>query len=270
MDNGNGFAFVRLNRMERGVCRLGLSASYRPGRKAIERALAEGVNYCFLFGVDGQMVSVLSHLSASERERLVIATGAYNYIWTRQNFRRTLEKRLRQLKTDYIDLFHFLGVMKPGEFPPEAQEELLALRASGKVRAVAISVHDRKFAGQLAGSGLLDALMIRYNAAHRGAEQDIFPYLGEHPPSVIGYTATRWTHLLRRPRGWNGDVATAQQCYRFVLSNPAVNVCLMAPRSGRELLDNLAALKQGPVTEEERRFLCEFGDAVHRRAGWFM
>ena len=107
----------------------------------------------------------------------MVATGAYNLIWTRQNFRRTLEKRLRQLRTDYIDVFHFLGVMKPKEFPEPLQEELQRLKEDGRVRAVAMSCHDRKFAGELAARGALDVLMIRYNAAHRGAEQDIFPHL---------------------------------------------------------------------------------------------
>lgn len=268
--NSASFGHVQLCRIDRSVCRLGLSASYRPGTKALECALAQGVNYCFLFGFDRQMVDVLRHLPASQRERTVIATGAYNYICARQNFRRALDKRLRQLKTDYIDVFHFLGVMKAREFPERLQDELLALKETGKVRAVAISVHDRKFAGELAQRRVLDGLMIRYNAAHRGAETEIFPYLVEPKPMVIGYTATRWTYLLRRPGGWTGPVPAAAQCYRFVLSHPAVDVCLMAPRSEREVVENLRALEQGPVSEEERRFLCEFGDAVHQRAGWFM
>ena len=53
--------------------------------------------------------------------------------------------------------------------------------------------------------------MIRYNAAHRGAEQDIFPHLAAHDPGVVSYTATRWSYLLRRPKGWpkDGRVPTA-------------------------------------------------------------
>ena len=68
---------------------------------------------------------------------MVVATGAYNLIWTRQDLRRTLEKRLRQLRTDYIDVFHFLGVMKPEEFPEPLSEELQRLKEDGRVRAVA-------------------------------------------------------------------------------------------------------------------------------------
>ena len=58
--------------------------------------------------------------------------------------------------------------------------ELVRLREEGKVRAIGISIHDRERAGKLAESSPLDLFMIRYNAAHPGAERDIFPHLGPH------------------------------------------------------------------------------------------
>jgi aryl-alcohol dehydrogenase-like predicted oxidoreductase len=115
--------------------------------------------------------------------------------------------------------------------------------------------------------GKLDVLMMRYNAAHRGAEQEIFPHLGASNPGVVSYTATRWGRLLKRPRGWPATerVATAGDCYRFVLTNPSVNVSLTAPRSRAELRENLAALERGPLDEAEMAFMRRFGDAVHAR-----
>ena len=38
--------------------------------------------------------------------------------------------------------------------------------------------------------------MIRYNAAHPGAEQDVFPHLAARQPAVVAYTATSWRKLL--------------------------------------------------------------------------
>ena len=184
------------------VCRIGLSATYRPGRETVFKALDEGLNYFLFFGFDNHMTSVLRETAPARREQYVIATGAYNYIWGHQNLRRTLEKRLRQIRTDYIDVFHFLGVTRRAYFTPQVREELQAVRESGLVRAVSISTHDRKFAVELAREGVLDAMMIRYNAAHRGAETEIFPHLPESNPAVVGFTATRWTRLLRPPRGY--------------------------------------------------------------------
>lgn len=266
------FLQTTLGRAGPAVFRLGLSASYRPGDHTVERALDEGLNYFFCYGFDRQMIRVLRALPARVREKVVISTGAYNYGFARQDLETLLERRLRQLRTDYIDVFMFLGVLKPSHLTPRVREQLNRLRHDPRVRAVAISCHDRPFAGQLAGEGALDALMIRYNAAHRGAETDIFPHLERHRPGIVSYTATRWTALLRRARRWPTDrpIPTPGQCYRFVLSNPHVDVCLTAPRTERELAENLAAVREGQLPDDEMAFMREYGDVVHRSAGWFM
>jgi len=268
----DGFLHTTLGRTGRKVFRLGLSASYRPGKAAVHLALDEGVNYFFCYGFDTQMIKVLRELPPSQRQGLVVATGAYNYKWWHADVRRTCEKRLRQLRTDALDVFLFLGVLNRQEFTERAREDLLRLRQEGKVRAVGISTHQRKFAGELAAEGELDVLMIRYNAAHRGAEQDIFPHLGQHDPGLTSYTATRWGRLLVRPRGWpkSRPVPTAGMCYRFVLSNPHVDVCLTAPYRLKQFRQNLAEMRQGPLSEDQLGFMREFGDAVYHRHKWFM
>lgn len=266
------FTYCRLDPQWPRVFRLGLSATYRPGTAAIREALDAGVNFLFCFGWDRQMIRIVREMSAAQREQCVIATGAYNYIWAHQDLRKTLEKRLRQLRTDYIDIFLFLGVMKPDHFPAAMREQLRRLKEGGRVRAVGMSCHDRRFAGQLAAARELDVLMVRYNAAHPGAENDIFPHAGPGGPLIVAYTATCWKRLLRRPKGWPRErpVPGAGMCYRFVLSNPSVHVCLTAPSNRRELQENLRAVVTGPLVEEEMLFMREFGEAVRRRGGRFM
>jgi aryl-alcohol dehydrogenase-like predicted oxidoreductase len=254
------------------VHRLGLSSTYRPGKKTLFRALDEGMNYFFGYGFDSQMFQVLREVMKGRREQFVVATGPYNLLITHTDFRRTLEKRLRQLQTDYIDIFLYLGVTQEKHLPVALREELYRLREEGKIRFVGISTHNRKFAGKLVSEGALDVLMMRYNAAHRGAEQDIFPYVDPHNPGIVSYTATRWRYLLKRPGGWprDGRIPTAGMCYRFVLTNPHVHLCMTAPSNEKQLLENLAAVREGPLSEEEMQFMCQFGDAVHKRHSWFM
>lgn len=254
------------------VSRLGLSASYRPGKKTIHKALDEGINYFFAYGFDGQMTSTMREVFTTERKNIVLATGAYNLIWMYPNLRRTLEKRLRQFKTDYIDVFLFLGVMKPEEFPPQALEEMQRFKEEGKVRAIGISCHDRKFAGEMAEKKALDVLMIRYNAAHRGAEQDIFPHVHDHDTGIVSYTATRWTYLLRPPRGYpkSEPVPDAGMCYRFVLTHPGVDVCMTAPKNPKEFSMNIDAARAGSLPADDMTFMRRFGDIVHNQKKWFM
>jgi len=254
------------------VTPLGLSASYWPGKKAVYTAVEEGVNLLFAYGFDVQMVRALRELLPSHRDKIVLVTGAYNYLWRAQDIRKALEKRLRQFNTDYIDVFLFMGVMKPAEFTPGVHEDLLKVKEEGKVRAIGLSSHNRAFLGRLAMSGSVNTLMLRYNAAHRGAEQDIFPHLAPQNPGVICYTATRWTYLLRRPKSWpeGARIPTAGECYRFVLSNPHVHTVLTAPRSESELRENIAAVHRGPLDDEDMQFMREFGDAVYNHKKWFM
>ena len=49
-----------------------------------------------------------------------------------------------------------------------------------------------------------------------------------------------------------------------------MDVVLTAPRNERQFVENLAAVRQGPLPDEEMAFLRAYGDAVHRNAGWFM
>ncbi len=271
-DLKQNFLHTTFGSLGRTVSRLGLSAYYRPGRATVHKALDAGLNVFFCYGFDRHMTHVLRELAPSRRQQLIYVTGAYNLLWWHPNLRRSLEKRLRQLRTDYIDCFLFLGVMGKEKFLEPVLEELQRFREEGKVLATGVSIHARKLAGSLAARGAIQALMMRYNAAHRGAEQDIFPHLATHQPAVISYTATRWSALLRRPRGWPKDrrIPTPGLCYRFVLSNPHVHVVLTAPRNLRELEENLAAIREGPLGAEDLQFMRDFGDAVHHAQKWFM
>ena len=110
---------------------------------------------------------------------------------------------------------------------------------------------------------ILDQFMIRYNAAHPGAERDIFPHLAKRRPQLVAYTATSWRKLLARPRGWTGNVPTAGDCYRFCLSSPHVDLVLTGPASGAQLDENLAALAKGPLSADEDAWMRDFGRTVH-------
>jgi aryl-alcohol dehydrogenase-like predicted oxidoreductase len=230
------------------------------------------VNYLFAFAIDTNTTRVVRGMNGDQREKVVLATGAYNWLIGHTSLTKSLDNALRRYRTDYIDVFHFLGIMKPKDFPPALQEELAALRAEGRVRATAVSCHDRKFAAELAARGAVDALMIRYNAAHPGAETDIFPRAAMHDTGVISYTATRWRRLLVRPRGWpkSEPVASPGQCYRFALSHSCVHVVLTAPVNEKQLLENVREVERGPLPHDEMAFMRRYGAYVHDHAGWFM
>ena len=177
---------------------------------------------------------------------------------------------LQTLETEYLDVFQLFWLGRTSAWTPSTIDALVSLRESGRVRAIGVSIHDRKRAGRLAEDSPLDMLMIRYNAAHTGAERDIFPHLAERKPAIVAYTATRWRGLLKRPKGWNGPVMTPSDCYRFCLSNSHVDLVLTGPKDRRQLQENLRNLREkGPLSEEENRWIRDFGQIVHRGSSRF-
>ena len=59
--------------------------------------------------------------------------------------------------------------------------------------------------------------------------------------------------------------ARAADCYRFVLSNPNVNVCITGPSSAEQMEENLAALAGGPLSDEEMPRVKRIGDHIYRK-----
>jgi hypothetical protein len=55
-----------------------------------------------------------------------------------------------------------------------------------------------------------------------------------------------------------------------VLSNPNVGVCLTAPSNLKQFEQNLAAVGEGPLGEDDMEFMHKFGDVVHAANHWFM
>ena len=242
------------------VHRLGLSASKGIDEAAIREALDAGVNY--LFFTRGSMVRPVREAVRRDRDRLVIASGPVLGYFA-GSIRRAAEKVLRTLGTDYLDVLQIFWLGRMSALTEGNLAEMVRLREEGKVRALGVSIHDRPRAGRLAEDSPLDLLMIRYNAAHPGAEEDVFPHLARRRTAVVAYTATCWRKLLRPPRGWDGPAATAGDCYRFCLTSPHVDVVLTAPASAAELRENLRALERGPLSPEEEVRLRALGRAVH-------
>lgn len=257
------FTHRELRTINKRVFRLGLAGSYGIDEAGIRTAIDRGMNYLYLT-VRGSMARPVKQAIARDRDRLVIAAGpTIGYFGG--SVRRAAERLLKKLGTDYIDVFQLAWLGVTSAWTESTQRELIHLRESGKVRALAVSIHDRPRAGRLAEDSPLDLLMIRYNAAHPGAERDIFPHLAKRKPNIVAYTATRWRKLLKRPSGWTGAKGpmTAGDCYRFCLSSPHVDVCLTGPASAAQLDENLAAIERGPLQPDEDAWIREFGAAVH-------
>ncbi len=181
--------------------------------------------------------------------------------------RRGWERHARALGVDTLDIYLLGWVQARWYLTGKTWAAMRRLREQGRVRAIGFSCHKRRLAAALAREFDVDTLMIRYNAAHRGAEDEVFGALGTRTPAIISYTATRWGMLLQPvPRAGFPQGMPAGDCYRFALSHPAVDTALCAARTPAELREDVAAALDGPLDEARLEEVRRFGDAVHAAA----
>lgn len=243
---------------------LAVGGGYAPRGKVFEMAFERGVNYFFwapTFPTYIPMTRWLRGKFKSQREKIVLGTTTYFWRIPR-SLHRSIHRHLRWLGTDHVDYFH-LGWITGND--RRALDELLKFKDQGIVRHIAFSCHNRALAAELVKEWPVELAMVRYNAAHRGAESDFFPHVDTAKTPVVGFNATKHKALMKAPSGWPKDkpVPTATDCYRFVLSHPKVTLCLAGPSNTAHLEQALHAVEKGSMNSEELAWMREFGDRVY-------
>lgn len=250
---------------------MGVAGNFGLDSADIQWAAERGANY-WVWGAGFKKVTMgIKALIKQDREKHVVAMLGFGF--TGWQVRRSVENALRKLNTDYLDVFKLGWLGRASNYGSGVVKSLLQLKQAGKIKAIGTSIHNRRRAGKLALDSEIDLLMIRYNAKHPGAEQDIFPQLAKRNPAVVGYTALSWGQLTKPLKGakmppWPGNgqanipPLTPELCYRFVLSNSHVHVVLTGPRNRKELEQNLTAVQSGSLTQEELSWIREYGRQV--------
>jgi aryl-alcohol dehydrogenase-like predicted oxidoreductase len=258
---GKTFQRATLGRTGLRVGRLGVASSYGVPAVAVERAFEQGVNY-FYWGTFRRrgFGDAIRHLS-SQRDRFVLVIQSYTRIASLMGW--SLERALRGLKLDHADVL-LLGLWnKP--IPARIMDAARRLKERSQVRFLAFSSHNRQLIAKMLAGNDLDIIQFRYNAAHPGAETDIFPHIpAVNPPGMVSYTATSWGQLMnpkKTPK--NEKTPTAADCYRFALTRPEVDVCMTGPANAQQMDQALEALRQGPMSEPELAWMRRVGSAIH-------
>jgi aryl-alcohol dehydrogenase-like predicted oxidoreductase len=245
------------------VGRLGMAASYGAPAEAFEEAFENGCNYFYLGGgrrKAGMKQAIRNICGRGGREKLVIAIQSYARSGHLMEW--VFKNRLHAMGLEQADVL----VLGWHNRRPSAGlvKRARAMKAKGLCRYIAMSGHQRRLFPQMDAGGQFDLFHVRYNAAHRGAEEEIFPHLqADDRPGIVSYTATRWGQLLDPKNMPVGDFVPApSDCYRFAMSNSAVDVCMCGPKNIGEMRTALSALELGPLGEEDMDRMKRIGDYV--------
>ena len=158
--NKNGFGALPVQR----ICKK--DAVY-----LLQKAFYNGINYFDTARAYSDSEEKMGAAFAYTRERIVISTKTAAQ--TADGFWKDLEESLRQLKTDYIDIYQFHNPAfcpKPGD-ESGLYDAALKAKEQGKIRHIGITNHRIAVAREAIGSGLYETMQFPFS--YLAAEPDL-------------------------------------------------------------------------------------------------
>jgi aryl-alcohol dehydrogenase-like predicted oxidoreductase len=246
--------------LDEGVNLLDTAAMYRGSEEAIGKAVAHRRNEYFLVSKCGQAFEDLP-----------------GEAWSAELITHTVERALRRLQTDHLDLMLLhtcdLATLKQGE----ALEALVKARDAGKVRHVGYS-GDNEAARYAATLGDVAVIQSSVNICDQVNIHDVLPLtqqnnvgvmakrpianaawkkLSDQPGMYSSYAETytkRFAAMGLSPAdlGFSGDAAQLwpEISLRFTLSQPGVHTAIIGTTSPDHVRANLEAAAKEPLPDE--------------------
>ncbi|MFC4410326.1 aldo/keto reductase [Chungangia koreensis] len=168
------------------------------GKQLVRIAIEHGINMidtAFMYG-PGRSEELIGEVvkESGKRSDVIIATkvspklvdGSFVHDNSPSFLREEVEKSLKRLQTDYIDLLY---IHFPDETTPkdEAVGALKELKDEGKIRAIGVSNFSLEQLKEANKNGYVDVFQGEYNLLNRKAENSYFPYTVENRISFIPY-----------------------------------------------------------------------------------
>ena len=214
----------------------------------VHQMLEAGINY--IDTARGYTVSeeFLGYALEGIRDKFVIATKSMSR--TKEAMAADIEISLKNLRTDYIDLYQIHNatpeqleqVMAPGG----ALEALQEAKAAGKIGHIGLTAHSLETFKLALNLDWVETFMFPYNIVETQAEK----LIAECAKRNIGF-------IDMKPLA-GGAIEDATLALRYICANDAVTVVIPGMAEVRELEQNLAAVNDtAPITNEEKAAFLE-------------
>lgn len=171
---------LKVSRLGVGLSEIGSLTAEKEAGQVLNAALDGGITFLDTAACYGVSEELIGHTVAHRRHEYVLAskcghvTGGYTGVeWTAPTVRDSIDRSLRRLKTDVIDLMqlHSCGVdvLERGEVIAELQKA----QQAGKVRFIGYS-GDNEAAAWAVASGLFATLQTSFNLVDQRARTHLF------------------------------------------------------------------------------------------------
>ncbi|MDR1157548.1 MAG: aldo/keto reductase [Oscillospiraceae bacterium] len=179
----------RLGRTDLQVSRSGFGAipiqrlSLDDAAALLRRAYGGGINFFDTARAYGDSEEKIAYALSDVRAHIILASKTMAD--TSEGFGADLETSLRNLKTDYIDIYQFHNPT----FLPNADHPLyraaLQARREGKIRFISITSHRLDLAARMVRSGLFDTMQFPLSALSSTEDLDLVALCRAHDVGLI-------------------------------------------------------------------------------------
>ena len=239
----------------------------------INRALDLGVNYidtAAWYG-DGQSERYIGTVMQSRRSDVFLATKTHDRSY--DGSMRYLERSLKNLKTDVIDLWQIHNVRTDEDLRRMFGEDgaikaLEEARGEKRVRFLGITGHyDPLVLKRAIGEYPFDSILMALNAADKHSESFIdklLPAAVEKNMAIVGMKVPARGRIFRK-----GGVATMETAMRYVLTLP-VSTVIVGIETIAQLEENVRiARKFSPMSPAEMEATEDLTREYFADASWF-
>jgi len=224
------------------------------GTKALMIQLKEaGIN--FIDTARGYTVSeeYLGYALEGIRQDFIIATKSMAR--TKEAMAADIEVSLKNLRTDYIDLYQVHNAtpeqVEQVVAPGGALEALLEAKAAGKIGHIGLTSHSLDTFKMALEMDWVETFMFPYNIVETQAEKLIAACAEKN----IGF-------ICMKPLA-GGAIEDATLALRYICDNDAVTVVIPGMADPKELTQNIAAVENtAPITAEEKAGFLEIRSAL--------
>jgi len=231
--------------------------------KLIGKALEYGIN--FIDTARGYTVSesLIGNALTGNRQNVYLATKSMAR--NRDELIKDIEISLNNLKTDYIDLYQFHNIPTIQELervmgPGGALEVFLEYRDRGVIKHIGITSHSLEVIEKAIEYNVFETIQYPYNAVETQAEK-VFGKANEKNLGVI----------VMKPFA-GGALTNKKAALKFILQNKHVTCPIPGMCSIEQLVENVKAIDEMPLSKEEEEALAkeasELGERFCRRCGY--
>jgi predicted aldo/keto reductase-like oxidoreductase len=255
-----GFGAIKLPRVEMKKC-----------ADLLNRALDDGINFIDTADCYGDSEEKIGQALKARRKEFYLATKVDER--DGPGVRKKLERCLRRLRTEWIDLLFFhdvRGAEYEKIFNTGGLKELEKARQEGKISQIGISIHGSlSMMKQAIESGAFSVLMAAYSAMDEDRlTADLLPMAAARGVGLIAMKPLAGGRLAQLPgKGWDPQTfkgeSPAQVALRYVLSNSHINCAIPGMMAVNELEENIVVGRKPRElsAEEIRRFMEIAGEA---------